>query len=864
MKINKLKCFASILLLTVVFIVQAQTEAPSWVEFAEMKERDKLGEATLSDYSYSGYHFSEKAIPDVSNWSKFDVTNYGATPNDTIFDDDGIRAAISAAISSNQPAVVYFPAGKYMVSDAANASKPFIINRSNIVLKGAGAGVGGTEIYADKVVDNATSEAQYPWRFQFLADNADDTKTLASVSKRIYRGDFTIEVESASRLKVGQTVQIFHSGVENLEANMPGLTYKAIWKMGSQGVVTFEKHIIEAINGNEVTFKNPVQYTMTADISGAQIRRFNTIEEVGIEDILFTSGWKTNPQVYAHHANIFVDYAYRALAFENVKNGWIRNCEIRDWNESISILKCIGITVENILISGKQGHTSYFAKNSYGTLFENCVDIVPVGFNNAGGQGHGPGMRYSTANAVFLNCQMQNHQSIDCHGSYSFSNLLDNVSGGTFNNNGGGENSYPNSGPYMTFWNFVHASNYSSKTFNFWDPVNRKNYTYVNPIFVGFQSPGENISFQNTGLNELMGTKAYPVSLFDAQLQLRLYGGYMSASSSKADSLAKNANDGDNETFWTSEKSGAGEWLMLDIGISEVVEEVVVDELDNIIDEWKLEAFVDLGWETVKTGNSIGADKLILLEKVITRKLRLTIISMKASNEASSASIVEFKVSKSSFLDSDEDGIVDFEDTDDDNDGTLDTNDPNPLEVVVGNDSLSIDAGTSAIVNLLNNDDFEPANGITISNAGTGTASGTIVIKEATGELTYTPTESEEGTNVTIDYNVCNTGVEPAVCGNGTLNITVNKATGINIIRNSSDNVKIYPNPSSSIINIEIIKSGEKQIFVYNSTGKLVWQQKTIHKKVQLHKGTDLKEGLYFFVVKSVNDSIQTSKVLIN
>ncbi|WP_066630713.1 DUF4955 domain-containing protein [Labilibacter marinus] len=720
-----------IFLLPNMLVLQAQTEAPSWVQFAEKKESNKLGEATLSDYSYSGYRFSEKEIPDVSAWTKFDVTNYGATPNDANYDDDGIRAAIAAASSSGQPAVVYFPAGKYLVADAANASKPIVINKSNIVLKGAGAGAGGTEIYADQYGD-------FPWRFHFKADNAASDDLITSISKRINRGDFTIEVQSASALSIGQTVELWHQGVENLEANMPGLSYNPVWNTGNRGVRTLEKHIITSIEGNNVTFKNPVQYNITAEISGAELREYYTIEEVGVEDILFTSGWKNSSEIYTHHGSDFVDYAYRALAFENVKNGWIRNCEIRDWNESLMVEKSMGVTVKNILISGKQGHTSYFARYSYGVLFEDCRDIVPVGFKDAGGQGHGPGMRWSTVNTVFKNCEMQKHQPIDCHGYHPYSNLLDNVYGGSFYNSGGAESAYPNSGPYMTFWNFIHASNYSSKQFDFWDPVNRKTHTYAKPIFVGFQSPGENITFKNEGLNELKDVEAYPKSLFDAQLQLRLYGAYMSASSSKAASLPVNANDRNTQTSWISKDSGADEWLILDLGKAEGIYELTINEPVNIIGDWKLEGFKDGVWETLKTGTHIGANKIIAFDEFVSRKFRFIIVNMKAGEESSSVSIQEFKVSGSNS-----------------NVGIFDTR------------------------------------------------------------------------------------------------------------RTNAKFVDIYPNPSSDIIHIEINKEGKKDISIYSSTGKLVWQQSTNHNKVQLSKGSKLIKGIYIIVVTSENNSIQTSKFVI-
>ncbi|MBD0834799.1 DUF4955 domain-containing protein, partial [Aestuariibaculum suncheonense] len=524
-------------------IAQAQQEAPSWLDFAQKSENGQLNQATLSDYSYTGYHFSEKELPDVSTWNTISVLDYGAVANDDNYDDAAIVAAISAAEASVVPTVVYFPAGRYKVSSTETENTPIMIRGSHIVLKGAGAGLGGTEIFTDK-------RGNHPYRFEFKPLSTPNTKITNTAAKRILKGDFEIEVESTNGLSVGQTVELYHQGGENLDANMPGLTYNSIWNVANnnRGVRTLEKHVITKIEGNKVTFKNPVQYTITAEFTGAQLNRYETIEEVGVEDILFTSDWLNYPEDYKHHANDIVDYGWRALKLTNVKNGWVRNCEFKDWNEMLQISTCIGVTVKDIVCSGKKGHSSYYAIYSYGVLFDNCDDIVDQGLSrdNVKGQGHGPGMRWSTTSTVFTNCQMQFDQSIDCHGFHPYGNLLENVYGGCFRANGGAENSYPNSGPYLTFWNFVHDSRYNSVTFNFWDPVNRRTHTYGYPNFIGFTAPdpNENVTLQNTGLNELQGEKAYPLSLFDAQLQLRLYGAYMSASSSKPEYLAKYANDG--------------------------------------------------------------------------------------------------------------------------------------------------------------------------------------------------------------------------------------------------------------------------------------------------------------------------------
>ncbi|VGO12662.1 hypothetical protein PDESU_01215 [Pontiella desulfatans] len=601
-----------------------------------------MGDSLLLDFSYAGYQFSEQPIPDVSGWNTIDVTAYGAVADDAGFDDAAIQAAITAAEASGVPTVVYFPAGRYKVSDAATQDTPFEINGSHIVLKGAGSGVGGTEIFTER---SDSDGGAGPWRFHFKPASINDSD-ITTITSAITRGDYQIQVANAGALSVGDTVNLYQQTTDNLPLNMPGLSYNPIWKLPDNGIRPHEKHLITAIQGNMVTFKNPVNMHFALHHNSSRVERYTTIEEVGVEDILFTSGWADDPAIYEHHDSDLVDYGWRALAMENVFNGWVRNCEFKDWNEALWIEKCLAVTVKDVLYTGKQGHTSYYARYSYGVLFENMWDDVrDDGGHNIAGHGHGPGMRWSTTGTVFLNCKMNEHQSIDCHGYHPYGNLLDGVFGGSFNNNGGAEDSYPNSGPDLTFWNFEHASYYSFKTFDFWDPVNRKTHTYAWPKFIGFLAPGENITLVNTGLNQLQGTEVYPKSLFEAQLQMRLFDGYVSASSETQDHPAKLANDNDAGTAWISDGPGAGEWLMIDLGVSNAVNSIAIDEDGGRAGNFLIEYWDESAWQVLGAGSGIGPDWEVQLPEVTARKFRLSVVNMKSGEEASPVSIRSFHIS---------------------------------------------------------------------------------------------------------------------------------------------------------------------------------------------------------------------------
>lgn len=114
---------------------------------------------------------------------------------------------------------------------------------------------------------------------------------------------------------------------------------------------------------------------------------------------------------------------------------------------------------------------------------------------------------------------------------------------------------------------------------------------------------------------------------------------------------------------------------------------------------------------------------------------------------------------------------------DPDMDGTPNLSDPNNDTPVAEDDSAVAAPLGVTVIDVLANDDFvdneDPNNlgTITLTDTGNGTAIGAMVFDPATGELSYTPDPSEEGSIVTIEYEVCNS--QTAVCATATVTITV-------------------------------------------------------------------------------------------
>lgn len=615
----------------------SQTVAPSWIDFVDGRAEGR--ETLLPDYSFAGYHFSEKPIPDTASWTQLHVTDFGAIPDDNLLDSAGLQAALDAAHLVEGPVVLNFPAGRLMLGTGEMKDHIFEINRSHIVLKGAGDHESGTELYFHEYRGKDLKEG-----FRFTVRPLDynrkdkDKTILAESNAEIPHGAFSITVKDASKLSAGQDVTLYHQSIEAVEKVADGLAFNPLWNMGKTGIRIYEEHTITAIQGNTVTFKNPVQLHIPAGAGTTQIWPYNPIEEVGFENIRFSSGWAHYPQEFKHHINWEVDYAYRGIHLQAVKNSWIRNCTLADWNVGLVIDDALAVTVEDLIFAGKAGHTSGYPRDSYGVLFNRVV--------NEANNWHGIGFRWTTTACVFVDSVMTEDQSVDCHGYHPYTNLIDNVKGGRFSHNGGNQGSYPNGGPHMTFWNFEHNASAVQTVYDFWSPEERKIHNYVKPSFVGLRSPGEEIIFEDVekgevALDELRGQVAYPQSLFHAQLQLRLHGAYITANKAAAGHPASLANDGDPATKWISQNELIGAQLILDLGSSKRVSGVKIQEDTATVKGFQLHAWQDGAWVKIHEGKKIGPDFAVTFDPVQTRRVKLTLTR---ADRGQLAAIAEFDI----------------------------------------------------------------------------------------------------------------------------------------------------------------------------------------------------------------------------
>jgi hypothetical protein len=462
-------------------------------------------EPTLPDFSYAGYDYSETSIPDTSGWAVFNVTNYGAVADDSGYDDVGIQATIDATETAGG-GIVFFPAGQFIVSPNTNVGENIFIRESNILLKGSGSGAGGTEIFMDKMkVNNG--------RYMFEIKPASTSEsTLTTVASNAPREGYEIEVVDGSVLSPGQEIILSCSSIPYAHAYFSPQVIASTWTRltTTQGFKMRELHVIESVSNNTVKLREPLHLSMITNSVSIDVKSYNTITNVGIEDILFKGNWNSYPETFSHHKDDVHDYAWDALRVDNVRNGWLRNCDFKDWNQCVFMDGCAAFTVDNIRFTGKKGHMSVHTRRSYGILVKDCQDTA--------GHHHGCGVGYSGCGTVYLRHQMAGNQSMDAHSGSPYATLLDNVTGGHFDGNGGPHESYPHHAKHLVAWNFNVSGGPSS--YNFWS-VSRNGHTFAMPTFAGLQGKSISMTAGTFAANESPGVAVEPASLFEAQLAFR-------------------------------------------------------------------------------------------------------------------------------------------------------------------------------------------------------------------------------------------------------------------------------------------------------------------------------------------------------
>jgi hypothetical protein len=441
----------------------------------------------LPDFSYAGYHHGEVKIPQKLE-QIIHATDYGVVANDGLDDSKALLKAIKTVSTLKGDLILQLPAGQLILSEV------LYLQRSNFVLRGAGSGKEGTEIFCPRPMmylkdpeslkelreylvtfDKRQREkennldlpfSQYAWSGGFIWTQVPNERVKSYMEKydsklnvlaKVLagkRGAKTFTISEANGLKVGDVVelQLFNKEGENGELIRtlyngakvkPGSHH---WKFPTLPIVRQEVEIVK-IAKNIVTIKTPLLLEIKTNYQ-AQLVEWKHLSEVGIEHLSFT--FPNTPRV-AHH----VEQGYNALFLTRIYNSWVRDVVIHNAESGILTEEIANVTIEDIVTDGdNMAHYTVAMGGVHNVLVKNLKvynnAVHPLSFNTF------------SSKDVYQNCEIFNNPNLDQHAGANHQNLFDNIkvhltpkedNSYSLFLAGGAEYWRPSHGSFTTFWN---------------------------------------------------------------------------------------------------------------------------------------------------------------------------------------------------------------------------------------------------------------------------------------------------------------------------------------------------------------------------------------------------------------------------
>jgi Pectate lyase superfamily protein len=328
-------------------------------------------DSRLPDFSFAGYRAGASPMPTppiVANVKSFGAVGDGVSDDSQAFV-DAIAATSSGAIS--------IPAGRYKVTRVLK------ITKSNIVLRGAGAGT-TTLVFPyslSDVLGGSTGAWSSAGGFLWLAGKDNGAK-LANVTGAATRGAKTLTVDTAAGIAVGTTIRLVEFNTDGSLGRHLHADLIDAGPAAPRRLVDFAVRVL-AVSGNTLTLERP----LPADVRSVwtpQIYGFApTTQETGVENLSIEF-----PNVpYAGH---LVEKGYNAIYFDGIANSWVKNVTILDADSGILTGGTAGdaidsgmtrfCTIDNLRL-GNQFRGSSGITGHHGIALEGPRDMLITHFN---------------------------------------------------------------------------------------------------------------------------------------------------------------------------------------------------------------------------------------------------------------------------------------------------------------------------------------------------------------------------------------------------------------------------------------------------------------------------------------------------
>lgn len=514
-------------------------------------------ENVLLDFSYAGYGHGEVAPPDVLTlgWKVYDVTDFGAIPDDGLSDREAFLECVKAAIgqdyvfSTNNArlvfnskasvkAIIYFPEGDFIlhsaeddhIVDGKKYSRSIVIRSGDIVIKGAGRDK--TSLVMTAPMQPLDEEDKYssPTMLGFQHYSGEGQKHKVDVTSDAPKGSYSVTVADATPFKVGDFVclTVTNTSAEAIaEEVAPYELASTMSDIRNGGVKVKDIHKIKSKSGNVITFHEPLMHGINASW-GWILNDYSYYSNVGIEDLTF-KGFACDD--FTHHRSWEDDGGYKSLLMQRLVNSWIRRVNFTDISEGATFSSCANSSAYDIILDGNRGHSSIRSTSSSRIFIGATKDITsgPAltggAYIEGAGHCHGVGVTQTSIGAVLWNNELGLDSFVEMHGGQPRATLVD-CSSGAFKkgSQGGSPEALPNHLADLTIWNYRSTNNLSGE-FTWWNG----GWRFLPPVIVGLHGNASGITFPegSYATDSCRGQEVEPKSLYESQLKARL--GYVPA-----------------------------------------------------------------------------------------------------------------------------------------------------------------------------------------------------------------------------------------------------------------------------------------------------------------------------------------------
>jgi hypothetical protein len=436
--------------------------------FPRILMEDCSNEHFLPDWSYVGYRWGEKAIPELK--PNLNAVAFGAVPDDGMDDTEAILKAVAVAHEKSGPVVLHLPKGRFILRDV------IWIERSDFVLQGAGSGKDGTVIEMpdhlgkmnlereaelfrrQKEFNDATGRGKFsPFSWMggiiwvrhpdapYIGWSKRESEHVQADVLAGKRGEHTVTVNSADGLEVGQPCRLMLYNTPD-DSLLKHIHEAENIEFGSW-LKTVGMHTdltIAAIDNNQVTFKEFLLHDVRPEWRGA-VYPVNVLGEVGIEHLRIEFPNRTE---YGGH---YREEGYNAITLGGLRHGWVRDVVIDNADTAIRVGLCSNVTLTDCRFTDRIGshYAIQYAMSCRCLVRDFTADtksIHTISFNT-GARG-----------SVFTHGRCVKPR-FDQHCVANHQNLFDDIeaveaeSGFSMFVHGGGREFFPLCGAFNTFWN---------------------------------------------------------------------------------------------------------------------------------------------------------------------------------------------------------------------------------------------------------------------------------------------------------------------------------------------------------------------------------------------------------------------------